>query len=51
MSEKSLLSQSQPFIDYLDEWLASLPELPLDQAVVNPDTTAIVSVDVVKGFL
>ena len=50
MSEKSLLSQSQPFIDYLDEWLASLPELPLDQAIVNPDTTAIVSVDVVKGF-
>jgi nicotinamidase-related amidase len=50
MSESSLLSQSQPFIVYLDEWLAALPVLPLDQAIANPDLTAIVSVDVVKGF-
>ena len=50
MNENRLLSQSQPFIDYLDNWLASLAELPLDQAIVNPAQTAIVSVDVVKGF-
>ena len=50
MIENRLLSQSQPFLDYLDEWLASLAEMPLDQAVVNPEQTAIVSVDVVKGF-
>ncbi|HMD90457.1 MAG TPA: isochorismatase family cysteine hydrolase [Anaerolineaceae bacterium] len=50
MSENVLSSQSQPFIDYLEEWLAALPDLSLDQAVVNPDLTAIVSVDVVKGF-
>jgi len=50
MSENRLSSQSQPFIDYLDEWLASLAELSLDQAIVNPDLTAIVSVDMVKGF-
>ncbi|MDR3576501.1 MAG: cysteine hydrolase [Anaerolineaceae bacterium] len=50
MNESRLLAQSKSFIDYLDEWLDALPALPLYQAIGDPQQTAIVSVDVVKGF-
>ena len=50
MSDNRLAIKSQPFLDYLDGWMASLAELPLDQVLIDPGQTAIVSVDVVKGF-
>lgn len=46
----SLLERSKPFIKFLDEWFAQLPELPLQTAISNPEKTAILSVDVINGF-
>jgi nicotinamidase-related amidase len=46
----SLAQQSQPFLAYLEDWLASLPTLSLKQAFPNPDLSAILSVDLVQGF-
>lgn len=47
----SLAEQSTEFINYLESWLADRPVLSLDEAIPEPDKTAIVSVDVINGFL
>jgi len=49
MSHK-LSHRSQAFLDYLEDWQAGLPVLPLDQAMPEPHKVAIVSVDVIEGF-
>ena len=47
----SLAEQSTEFINYLESWLADRPLISLDEAMPEPDKTAIVSVDVINGFL
>lgn len=40
----------QPFLAYLDEWLADLPEKTLEEIAPIPGETAVISVDLIKGF-
>ena len=47
----TLAEKSRPFIDYLEQWLAALPSLTIDDAFPNPEKSAIISVDVSNGFL
>lgn len=47
----SLAKQSETFLNYVESWLADRPALPLDKAIPNPEQTAIVSIDVINGFL
>jgi len=41
---------SQDFLAYLEQWEANLPETTLSAAVVQPEHTAILSVDIINGF-
>jgi nicotinamidase-related amidase len=50
MSQLSLWSRSEPFLNDLERWVDSLPVLSLPQAAPQPQQAAIVSVDVIKGF-
>jgi nicotinamidase-related amidase len=47
----SLAENAAPFITHLETWLAERPMISLDQAVPEPELAAIVSVDVINGFL
>ena len=47
----TLAEKSKPFLDYLETWLAALPSLTLDEALPNPEKSAIISIDVINGFL
>ena len=42
------IAQSEPFLTWLAEWVASLPALSL--ADIKPETTALISEDLLKGF-
>jgi nicotinamidase-related amidase len=46
----NLPSQAAEFAGYLDSWLASLPWLALKDVFDKPEESAILSVDVIKGF-
>jgi len=50
MTGKTWIESSSEFLNYLDGWYDTLPELPLAQVVGNPEKTAVLSVDVIKGF-
>jgi nicotinamidase-related amidase len=50
MNTISLAEQSKPFLDYLDGWMVNLPDMNLSQAIPEPGHTAIVTVDVTRGF-
>ena len=50
MIQQTLTQKAQPYLGYLDTWLASLPNLPLTDAASSPAKTAIISVDVIEGF-
>ncbi len=47
----SLVQKSQHFLDYLEDFVANLPTLTLDEVITRPEHTAVVSVDVINGFL
>ena len=47
----SLAEQSKTFIDYIEKFVAELPTLKLDEAITDPKRTAIISIDVINGFL
>jgi len=47
----SLAQNSEKFLDYLENFVDQLPILSLEEAITNPEHTAIVSVDVINGFL
>jgi nicotinamidase-related amidase len=47
----SLYEESQTFINYLENWLENLPTLTIEEAVPEPEKSAIISVDVINGFL
>ncbi len=50
MLKENWIENSLPFLQYLDTWLAELPEIPLESVITSPETTAVLSVDVIKGF-
>jgi nicotinamidase-related amidase len=41
---------AEPFLQWLEEWLAGLPPIQMEQAAPQPERTAIISVDVINGF-
>ncbi len=45
-----LAEQAKPFLNYLDNWMASLTVLPIDDAIPEPNKAAVVSIDVINGF-
>jgi nicotinamidase-related amidase len=47
----SLATQSKAFLDYLEDFLASLPSLTLEEAIPEPEKSAIISADVINAFL
>ena len=47
----SLAQDSKQFLAYLEEFTDNLPVLALEDAIAKPDQTAIISVDVINGFL
>lgn len=47
---QTLVERSQEFLSFLDEWLANLPVIPLKDMIKLPESTAVVSVDVINGF-
>ena len=44
------LSSDQAFLDFLDTWMATLPTTSLAAWAQPPEATAILSVDLIKGF-
>lgn len=50
MNPSSLASQAMPFLDFLENWSAALPVLPLAEAIPDPQESAIISVDIIHGF-
>ncbi len=50
MKTNSLWQNSQLFLDYLDEWLEGLPDLPIGLAAPNPEKAALLVVDLTNGF-
>ncbi len=48
MQERNLLTQSGGFLRWLEAWMAALPALSL--AEIDPRRTALISVDLVRGF-
>jgi len=47
---KFLTFTGQTFLAYLDDWLAGLPEKTLEEVAPVPGETAVISVDLIKGF-
>lgn len=51
MTDKNLLTASQPFLNYVVAWKSDLEPLPLEEIVgEQPERVAIISVDVINGF-
>ena len=44
------LKYNLQFLDWLAEWKNSLPSIVLSKLLINPDRTALVSIDMVNGF-
>jgi nicotinamidase-related amidase len=52
-STARLSERSAPYLDFVESWLAALPDLPLDAVISSSGSTdqiAIVSVDLIVGF-
>jgi len=45
-----LVNESTAFLQFLEGWTASLPELRLVEVLAQPERVAIISVDVIRGF-
>jgi nicotinamidase-related amidase len=51
MKTEQLIENSRPFLNYIVEWKAGLPSLPLTEIVNGQaDKVAVISVDVINGF-
>lgn len=47
----SLATKSAEFLDYLENWLDSRPAVGFDELIPEPEKMAIISIDVINGFL
>ena len=45
-----LAESSRPFVDYLEAWADELKPVPLADLFIDPQTLAIISVDMIEGF-
>ena len=51
MNVEKLIEQSKPFLHYVLDWTANLPELALSEIVGSePEKVAVLSVDIINGF-
>lgn len=51
MTSTNLAETSRPFLAYLDEWYATLPDLALAELIGRePERVALISIDVINGF-
>jgi nicotinamidase-related amidase len=51
MKVEQLIEQSKPFLSYVVDWVAGLPEVTIDSVVHGePERVAVISVDVINGF-
>ncbi len=50
MTAQALLSKSEPFVQYILDWEASLPSQPLAAVVEDAARTVVISVDMINGF-
>lgn len=46
----SLVTQSKPFVNYLEAWLAGLKPLRLSKVIDDPAKAAVLCVDIINGF-
>lgn len=47
----SLVEKSKDFLGFLENWLESRPTLTLEEAIPEPTESALISIDVINGFL
>jgi len=47
----TLAENTRPFLDYLDDFVGNLPIISLDEAIPEPENSAIITADVINGFL
>ena len=47
----SLAKDSALFLDFIEDWLANLPVLTFGELIPQPESSAIISADVINGFL
>ena len=47
----SLAKNSEKFLNYLEDWLETRPTLTFGEAIPEPEKAAIISIDVINGFL
>lgn len=50
MERYTLAGQATPFLNYIEDWMAALTVLPIEDASPEPSKTAILSVDITNGF-
>ncbi len=50
MNERSFVSDSIPFLEFLQRWIDGLPAASIEKVMPSPERTAILSVDVINGF-
>lgn len=48
--KSTLAESSQEFMAFLDQWYANLAVVSSEDIMPNPETTAVISVDVINGF-
>ncbi len=50
MNAQLAFSENQSFLNYLEKWLSELPILNIQETIPQPEKSAIISVDMIKGF-
>ncbi|RMF32327.1 MAG: cysteine hydrolase [Chloroflexi bacterium] len=51
MDAQTLIQESKPFLEWLVNWYNNLPTQELSAVITDPEHVAVLSVDVIKGFL
>lgn len=47
----SLANNSVDFLNYLEDWLETRPAITVDEAILEPEKTVIIAIDVINSFL
>ena len=50
MPASNLIEKSQQYLQFVESWLKDLPLVSIEEAGIDPAATALISVDVTKGF-
>ena len=46
----TLAKRARAFVDYVEDWMASLKPLKLSKAIDDPSRVAVICVDIINGF-